>query len=167
MLKPLWRLLFPGLLLMLALYLVFDVGRIQQQYQPLLVYLPYPLLLLAMLLAQQFNRLRLFAAAGLFLLTFAMVQTGLQQSLAEPKALSLYTGLSLLLPINMLLLAALPERDILIAAGASVALDLVLPGIGWLLLPSSSLQIPFEYRFLIALKLFLIHICRCRRTTLC
>ncbi|MCR8922870.1 GGDEF domain-containing protein [Dasania sp. GY-MA-18] len=145
MLNVFWRLLIPIILLAASLYAVFEVGRIQQQYQPLLAYLPYPLLLLAMLLAQQFNRLRLFAAAGIFLLTFITVQMGLQQPLAEPRPFFLFTALSLLLPINLTLLAVLPERGLWSRYGFGLMLWLAAQALLLGLLPVAYLQQPFPY----------------------
>ncbi|WP_339673455.1 GGDEF domain-containing protein [Dasania marina] len=148
MLSIFWRLLIPVLLLVLSLYSVFEIGRIQPQYQPLLTYLPYPLLLLAMLLAQQFNRLRVFAAAGLFMLAFITVQLGLQQPLSEPRPFFLYTALSLLLPLNVMLLALMPERGIWSRYGFVLLLCLLAQALGLSVWPEALLQQPFPYRYL-------------------
>ena len=117
LMKPLRRLFVPAVLLLLSLYLVFDLSFIKQQYQPLLVYLPYPLLAITMLLAQQFNRLRIFASALIFLLSFMGVQQGLQQSLETLPAFYLYSVMGVLLPLNILFLALMPERGLWGGAG--------------------------------------------------
>lgn len=150
--KPLWRLFSPLLLLLVSIYAVFDLGRITVQYQPLLVYLPYPILFIALLLAQQFNRLRLFATACLFLSSYWLIQYGLQQSLSEPIAYFLYTSLGILLPINICVLALLPERGIWGLYGLAVFMILVFQGLFLFWAPLDLWSLAPEHQYLLALK---------------
>ena len=106
------RLAAPCLLLISSLYVVLHVNQIAIAYQPLLVYLPYPILIITLGLSQQFNCLRLFLNSLLLLLVYIVIHLGLQAPLAELKPNFYYTNISLLLPLNIGLLALIPERGI-------------------------------------------------------
>lgn len=110
--RALARLFVPILLLGLSAYLLSQVALLDESNQQLLRNLPYVITPLALILAHQFNRSRFFSATLLMALTFWIVQTYLQSALSGSQALASYTVLSLLIPLNFLLLIALPERGL-------------------------------------------------------
>ena len=110
--KPLFRLLLPLLLLLVSVAAIDKVGLLDSIYLTLFGLLPYLLLTLSLGLAHYFNRSRSFSAAIVLAITYWLIQTHLQTSLSEASALYLYTAISLLAPLAMLILIALPERGL-------------------------------------------------------
>lgn len=101
--------------------------------------LPYLLLLLALLMALQFNRVRLMLAALGVALFYWAVQEFLQVSLEQQSAWQMYLSLSLTLPVLAFYLLLLPERGIgnfygLLSSLAFILLGLTCMKLGpWLL----------------------------------
>ena len=110
--KPLLRLLLPFLLLALTVIAMGNVELVNSHYLALFTQLPYLLFAITLLLAHYFNRARFFAAATSMCAIFWLIQNHLQIALADIGTLYTYTAVSLLAPLGLLLLAALPERGL-------------------------------------------------------
>ena len=108
----LMRLLLPFSVLALSVVAVFNVSVIDADFLPLLVYLPYPLLLVAMILSHQFNRGHSFCVALILLLSYGFIQHFLQRPLDEPEVAILYRTMSFAYPLLLLPLIFLPERGL-------------------------------------------------------
>ncbi len=89
-----------------------NISGVDEAYKPLLRYLPYIILSLAMGLAYQFNRVRSFAAGTTLTMTYFALQAFLQQPLSEPPAHFIYSAASLLVPLNLLLSLVMPEKGL-------------------------------------------------------
>ncbi len=111
-LQALSRLIFPVILLTLAWYLLSEVHILDASNRALLGYVPYVLAAIAAALSLQFNRSRLAASSVLLACVFWLIQNFLQSSLSGPQAYYVYVSLSLLVPLNIALLALLPERGL-------------------------------------------------------
>lgn len=111
-LRPLLRLWSPLLILVLSVFSLTKADLLDNNYMVLLGFLPYVLILLTLALAHYFNRSRFFAAALLLGSSYWIIQNYLQTSLSEQPALTIYTALSLLAPLALLLLMVLPERGL-------------------------------------------------------
>ncbi len=145
--KPLLRLVVPGLMLLLAVYATFHFNRIISQYHEVAVATPYLILGIALLLAIQFNQLRLFITSCLFLSGYFAIQAGLQQSITNPEAYSLYTALSLALPANLAGAALLPENGLRSRTGSLAIALLLLQAVAIYWLYHSAWQVPPEYQY--------------------
>jgi diguanylate cyclase (GGDEF)-like protein len=110
--KPLFRLLLPLLLLLASVAAIKKVELLDSVYLVLFGLLPYLLLTLPLGLAHYFNRSRYFFAAIVLAITYWLIQTHLQTSLSEASALYLYTAISLLAPLALLILIVVPERGL-------------------------------------------------------
>ncbi|OGT33274.1 MAG: hypothetical protein A2W28_05125 [Gammaproteobacteria bacterium RBG_16_51_14] len=108
LLSPLTRLGIPLVLLIAAVALLDRVSAIEPVYGRLLLWLPYLTFGIAIALSIFFNRARLFTAALAVLVSYGLIHTQLQTSLAEPGTLCIYTILSIVLPLTLLLLCVLP-----------------------------------------------------------
>lgn len=106
------RLILPVLLLTLAWYLLGQVHLLDASNRSLLGYLPYLLSGLAVVLSLQFNRSRLAASSVLLAGAFWAIQNFLQSSLSGDQAYFVYVSMSTLLPLNIAILALLPERGL-------------------------------------------------------
>ncbi|MBL1141545.1 MAG: GGDEF domain-containing protein [Proteobacteria bacterium] len=106
------RLLPVAVLLFIAVYIREPAASLSPVYQQLLDWAPYVTLGIAMLLCINYNRARLFAVSLVLIITFFFIQTELQTSLNEPRALFIYTSISLLLPLMLFLFFFLPERGL-------------------------------------------------------
>lgn len=151
-LKPLSRLAVPTLVVSLALYATFHNRELIERHHALLVTLPYLILTAALLLALQFNRLRLFMAGLIGLATYTLIQQGLQQALANPPAHYLYSLLSLALPCNLALLAVLPERGLRSGYASLAVLLLAIQALAGYLFYSPDWAFPVAYRPWLALQ---------------
>ncbi|MEE8320328.1 MAG: GGDEF domain-containing protein [Gammaproteobacteria bacterium] len=109
---PLRRLVVPFLLLIAAAVLRDEVNNIEPVYSQLLVWLPYLILGVTITLSVYFNHSRLFTASLTLLLAYCLIQTQLQTALTEPLALSIYSMLSVALPVTLLLLFLLTDRGL-------------------------------------------------------
>lgn len=106
------RLFVPVLLLIVALWLRPRALELAPAYQLLLDWLPVATLGAAMVLSTFFNRGRLFTAALVLLAAYGVIQTQLQTALTEPRALLVFSLVSLAVPGALLLLLFVPERGL-------------------------------------------------------
>lgn len=111
-LKPLIRLLLPMFLLLTAVYTLSRTNLIDEKYISLVKLLPYVIFTIALGLAHYFNRSRFFAAALIMAFSFWVIQNYLQNTLGEQSAFYLFSSISLLVPLALLLLTVLPERGL-------------------------------------------------------
>ncbi|MEJ2761753.1 MAG: GGDEF domain-containing protein [Gammaproteobacteria bacterium] len=131
---PLKRLIVPAVLLLLALALRPFAVNLDDVYLSLLNWGPYLTLGIALLLSAYSGASRTFTAILGLLAAYFFIQSRLQISLAEADALIVYTGISLLLPLILLLLFLQRERGLWNRHGAlTVAIVPVLLAVGGLL----------------------------------
>jgi diguanylate cyclase (GGDEF)-like protein len=107
------RRLFPSIILLLiAIFIRESTISLNSEYQQLLNWVPYATLGIAMLLCVNYNHARLFAVSLALLFVYYFIQSELQVSLNEFRALFIYTSISILLPATLLLFFFLPERGL-------------------------------------------------------
>ena len=111
-LHPLRRLIIPSILLFAAMSLRNRVNEVDVVYQPLLDWLPYVLLGVCLSLAAYYNRSRVFTVTFALIAVYYLIQTELQVSLSEPRALLIYSMISTALPLTLACLLFLPERGL-------------------------------------------------------
>ena len=128
------RIAFPSVLVLIALYGAFELSDTLALYQSIIKFAPYAALSIALLLALQFNRLRLSATALVCLAAYGVIHLHLQQPLDNPQAFYLYSAVSLLLPLNLVVIALLPEGGLRGPAATLAALFLAAQfgGLYWL-----------------------------------
>jgi len=137
-LTPLRRLIIPILLLAGAGVLRDMSSGLPQVYLQLLDMLPYVTLAIALGLSAWFNQSRLFTATLAMLVMYHFIHAELQVSLSDPRALLIYTLMSVAVPLLLLALFFFPERGLrnrygtmmavsvpLMSAGAVLAVDLL------------------------------------------
>ena len=96
--SPLRRLLVPIILIVLALLLRSHWRELGPAYSKLAHWLPYFTLGAAGALCLYFDRARLFTAALVLLVVFAMLPQEVWSALGEPRVFLIYSLISLLLP---------------------------------------------------------------------
>jgi diguanylate cyclase (GGDEF)-like protein len=106
------RLLPVAVLLFIAIYSRQSTTGLSSEYQLLLNWMPYVTLGITMFLCLNYNRARLFAVSLSLVLVYFLIQSKLQTSLNDFHPLYIYTSISLLLPIMLLLFYFLPERGL-------------------------------------------------------
>ena len=139
-LLPLRRLIVPILLLVAAAVILSQTRNLAPVYLQLFDWLPYVTLVIALSLSTFFNQSRLFTASLAVAVLYHIIRTGLQVSLLDPRPLTVYTLISVMVPIMMLVLFFLPERGLrnrygamtagmvpLLAAGAALAVASIPP----------------------------------------
>jgi GGDEF domain-containing protein len=120
----------PVALLAAAFFLVFHGDALPPSLAGLKTYGPYIVFAIGAVLAAAFNRGRAVLALVVLIVAYTVQQTWLQQALDVPKARAVYAALVILVPLNLALLALLPERGLfnrhgllrLAAIGAQAAL---------------------------------------------
>ena len=110
--KAVVRLLFPAVLVGLAVWGRLLLDKLSSEQLVLAGYLPYLLAVVTVVLADQFNRSRFFLLAILTGGTYWLIQSHLQVSLTEADALATYAALSIGMPLALLFLLLVPERGI-------------------------------------------------------
>jgi diguanylate cyclase (GGDEF)-like protein len=100
----------PAALLAVAFALVFYNGSLPPSLAGLKVYGPYIAFALGAGLAAAFNRGRAFLALVVLAGTYGAQQAWLLQPLDTPVARAVFGGLTVFVPLNLALLAILPER---------------------------------------------------------
>jgi diguanylate cyclase (GGDEF)-like protein len=153
LLKPLSRLIFPVLLLLIAAYLLDSADLISEDYQQLLTILPYGLMAAVLGLAHFYNRARFFCSALLMTSAYWLIQSQLQTSLEEASSFYIYTSLSVLLPLGLLMVMLLPEKGLW--NRQSLILFSVTPllwGAAWLVQPSLTASQIEALQLLLAIK---------------
>jgi len=107
------RRLFPSVaLLLVAIFIRESTINLSLEYQQILNWMPYATLGLAMVLCINYNHARLFTISLALLLIYYFIQSELQVSLNEFRAHFIYSAISILLPITLLLFFFLPERGL-------------------------------------------------------
>lgn len=106
------RLLSPVVLLIAAIFVRESVMGLSTEYQQLLNWMPYVTLGIAMVLCIYYNHARLFTITLVLLLVYYLVCLELQTSLAEVRALFVYSFISVLLPLMLFLFYFIPERGL-------------------------------------------------------
>lgn len=133
MLKRMVFLFYPFLLPVLAIYSLPSLQRVPAAYQPLIELFPYFALGAGALLALRFNRSRVFFSLLLILGLYLVL--GLRPGVNELTGRWLVMAVSLLLPLNLLLLSFFRERGIFTSHGsvrfAFLAVQVVL--VWWLI----------------------------------
>jgi diguanylate cyclase (GGDEF)-like protein len=120
-----------ALMLMATLVLFSNLSRLSPELQLLIVALPYLLGAANLLLGFLFNQSRLLLATFNLLCVYALIQLCLQTPLERPDNYVLFSLLSLLMPINQLVICLAPERGLL---NRGAWLRLLLPLITYLAL---------------------------------
>jgi diguanylate cyclase (GGDEF)-like protein len=107
------RRLFPSVaLILIAVFIRESTIDLSLDHQQILNWIPYATLGIAMVLCINYNHARLFTISLALILFYYFVQTELQISLNESRALFVYTSISILLPATLLLFFFLPERGL-------------------------------------------------------
>ncbi len=102
-----------ALMLMATLVLFSNLSSLSAELQLLIITLPYLLGAANLLLGFLFNQSRLLLAAFNLLGAYALIQFCLQTPLQQPDTYVLFSLLSLLMPINHLVICLAPERGLL------------------------------------------------------
>jgi diguanylate cyclase (GGDEF)-like protein len=100
----------PVALLAAAFALVFYSSALPPSLAGLKIYGPYILFALGAALAAAFNRGRALLALAVLAGAYCAQQAWLQQEFDAPMARAVYAGLAVFVPLNLALLALLPER---------------------------------------------------------
>jgi len=100
----------PLALLVAAFALVFYSSALPPSLAGLKIYGPYILFVLGAALAAAFNRGRALLALMVLACAYGAQQAWLQLSLDSPVSRAVYAGLTVFVPLNLALLAVLPER---------------------------------------------------------
>jgi diguanylate cyclase (GGDEF)-like protein len=118
LLRPLSLFVLPAALIAAAFGLVFYSTALPESLAGLTVYGPYIVFAAGAALAAAFNRGRAFFAVLVLAAAYAAQQLWLQHPFASPATRGVYLALVLFVPLDLALLAALPERGILNRHGA-------------------------------------------------
>ncbi len=102
----------PLALLATAFFLVFYGDALPPSLAGLKTYGPYIVFAVGATLAAAFNRGRAVLALVVLIAAYAVQQAWLQQALDAPRARAVYAALVMLVPLNLALLALLPERGL-------------------------------------------------------
>lgn len=123
---PFFLLVSPCLLLMAAVLFQVSLQPFVKQYGPLLIELPYFLLLVAAFVNYRFNQWRLFYAASLLLIAYFVIRSleGSELTLYQDELA--YHFLSVFVPLNLLVLMLRPERSLFSLGGLRRVLTLVM-----------------------------------------
>ncbi len=116
MLKRMVFLFYPFLLPVLAVYTLPSLQRLSADYQPLIELFPYLAIGAGALLAWRFNRSRVFFSLLLMLGLYLVIS--LRPEVTDTTGRWLVLAVSLLLPLNLLLLSFFRERGIFTSHGS-------------------------------------------------
>ena len=107
------RRLFPVVVLVsVAIFIRESAIGLNPEQQKLLNWMPYVTLGIAMLICINYNRARLFTVSLALILTYYFIQTELQSSLNDFHTFYIYTSISVLMPLMLLLFLFLSERGL-------------------------------------------------------
>lgn len=121
--KPLVKTLFvPLFLLVLSWQLLESIELVTGSYQSLFLQLPYVVIAMGLILANQFNRSRTFAALLALGGSYWAIQSYMQASLSLALPLFAFSSVSVLLPVTILVLLIAPERGLWNRFGLPLAL---------------------------------------------
>jgi diguanylate cyclase (GGDEF)-like protein len=138
----------PGALLVLAFGLVFFSDALPPSLSGLRVYGPQMVFAVGAVLAAAFKRGRAMLALIVLIIAYGAQQAWLQQALDAPQARAIYASLVLLVPLNLAVLALLPEYGVfnrrsllrLVVIGVEVGL------VAWMVAPGNSGAIDWAYQ---------------------
>lgn len=103
----------PAVVLAAAFVFVFYSAALPRSLAGLMVYVPYLLFVIGAALALTFKRGRVLAALTVLILAYIAQQLWLQHGLTGLRARTVYLALGIFVPLNLGLLAFLPERGTL------------------------------------------------------
>ena len=107
------RRLFPVVVLVsVAIFIRESAIGLNPEQQKLLNWMPYVTLGIAMLICINYNRARLFTVSLALILAYYFIQTELQSSLNDFHTFYIYTSISVLMPLMLLLFLFLSERGL-------------------------------------------------------
>lgn len=109
---PLRKLIIPVAFILAALLFRERLAELYGSYGQLLEWLPYLALGIGIALCIFYNLSRVFTLTLALLVSYYLIQTQLQGSLTDPRALFIYTSLSIALPLTALILLLAPERGL-------------------------------------------------------
>ena len=118
LLRPFFPVLIPAALIAAAFGLVFYSTALPESLAGLKVYGPYIVFGAGAALSAAFNRGRALFALAVLCAAYGAQQLWLQQALDTPAARAVYLALTLFVPLDLALLAVLPERGIFNQHGA-------------------------------------------------
>jgi diguanylate cyclase (GGDEF)-like protein len=138
----------PLALLAAAFFLVYHGDALPPSLEGLKTYGPYIVFVVGAVLAAAFNRGRSLLALVVLIVAYIAQQTWLQQSLDEPQARAIYAALVVLVPLNLALLALLPERGLLNLHGLArlAALGAQALLVGWAMTAGASETVDWAYQ---------------------
>lgn len=111
--KALLRLITPAVLVGSLFWARPHFGMLSKEQLTLATYLPYALALLCVVLAYQFNQVRLMLLGLLTAISFYLIQTRLQASLTDADVRQYYAAVALAIPGCCLFLLLVPERGVI------------------------------------------------------
>ena len=111
-LSPLRRLVLPLILIVAALMLRSHWQELDPAYRKLVHWLPYLTLGMAAALCLFFDRSRLFTAALVLIAAYAFLPADIAAGWREPRLFLIYSIISLVVPLTLLLLLFLTERGL-------------------------------------------------------
>jgi len=123
---PFFLLVSPSLILAAAILFQTSLQPFVEQYEPLLIKLPYLLLLAAAFINYRFNQWRLFYSATMLIIAYFIATQLHGSSLSEYKDALAYHFLSIIIPLNLLILMLRPERSLFSLGGFRRVLVLIL-----------------------------------------
>ena len=148
MIRALGLFAVPIALLAAAFALVFQLDALPASLAGLKTYGPYIVFALGAGLAGAFNRGRAVLALVVLIAAYAAQQTWLQQALDAPLAHTVYVALVTLVPLNLALLALLPERGLFNAHGllrlAAIAIQALL--VAWAVAAGATEIVDWTYQ---------------------
>ena len=109
---PLRKLIIPMILLIAAILLRTEMLELYPAYGQLFEWLPHLIFTCALVFCASFNLSRPFTIIITLLLVYILIQTQLQMSLNDPRALMIYTSISFVFPVTALLLFFISERGL-------------------------------------------------------
>ena len=138
----------PGVLLALAFALVFFGNALPPSLAGLKVYGPHIAFIVGVILATAFKRGRAVLALFVLIIAYAAQQAWLLQGPNDPVARAVYAGLVIFVPINLALLALLPEYGVLNRRGLLRGVVLIGEAalIAWLATPGNADAVEWIYQ---------------------
>jgi diguanylate cyclase (GGDEF)-like protein len=107
------RLISPVVILIIAISLRQYSVELESAYIQLLQFTPYALLIVVSALCIHYNRSRLFVSTLSLFIIYYFVQTRLQTALTHQDTLMVYSLISVMHPLSLLILLFLPERGLM------------------------------------------------------
>jgi len=142
-LRNLFKFFFPGALILFAAIAFIQIDFFQKWYKPVMHFYPYTVYLVGVLLGWRFNRSRLlFAIIVLVISDRILAHFPLLMERVQGNNHLIVNILSVLLPLNLILLSVIQERGILTIRGVGrLGLILIQPVIVYALIPDNDIRI--------------------------